>query len=201
MAVSFSFSVVTRMLQRSPEIVEKIDLLVSISGIVDQRDFKWSRRNIFFSRTVCRLLMRRLPAAIVSRLVLRGPIIRSIYRIAERKHPKLRDADSSERAERINFEIKLWKINDFRTWMETCLIMLRLNLGHSHVALPVYHVSVDDDHYFDNLRVEQHMRAIYKDFHLIKTKLPAHVPTILATPKDVEPFVPPKIRQLLRKKA
>jgi hypothetical protein len=48
--------------------------------------------------------------------------------------------------------------------------------------------------------VEEHMRAIYKEFNLIKTKMPAHAPTIMASKKDVQGFVPPKLRQLLRKK-
>jgi hypothetical protein len=66
--------------------------------------------------------------------------------------------------------------------------------------LPVYHVAVENDHYFDNLVVEEHMRAIFKDFNLIKTKMLVHAPTVMASKKDVVAFVPPALRQQLRKK-
>lgn len=199
-AVSYGFAVITRMLQRYPEIVKKVDLLVSISGIVDKKDFRWKPLNLFLAHSGTWVFRHRTPAFLVKQIGLRPLFIKPLYRIVEKKHPKLKDANETDRAERINFELKLWKINDFRTWMETCCAMFMLDLSGTHVDLPVYHVAVDNDHYFDNLLVEQHMRAIYKDFELVKTKLPAHAPTVLATAKDVEPFVPPKIRKLLRKK-
>jgi len=200
MAISLGFAIVTRMLQRYPELAKKVDILISLSGMVNKNDFRWKRRNFIVFRYGSSLLSRRFPAALGQHIALRGPLIRATYRFVEKKHPKLRDANASERADRIAFEIHLWKINDLRTYMDSAVTMLKMDLGSRHVNLPVYHVAVDDDHYFDNLKVEQHMRRIYKDFHLIKTKLPAHMPTILASAKEAAPFIPPKIRQLLRQK-
>lgn len=200
MAISLGFAIVTRMLQRYPEIAKKVDLLISVSGMVNKNDFRWKRRNFIPMRWGASLFSRRLPAAFGHHLVLRGPFIRTAYHMVEKKHPKLRDAKPAQRDDRIAFEIELWKINDLRTYMDTAVTMLKLDLGSSHVDLPVYHVAVDDDHYFDNLQVEQHMRRIYNDFYLIKTKLPAHMPTVLATAKEAGPFIPAKIRQLLRQK-
>lgn len=199
-AVSYGFAVVTRMLQRYPEILKKVELVVSISGVVNKKDFRWKRRNLIVSHSAAWLFSHSFPAFLARKITLRSPVIRTLYKIAENKHPKLRDAGKDERAERIDFEVILWKINDFRTWMYTCLTMFNLDLHGQHLSLPVYHVAVDDDHYFDNLVVEQHMRAIYNDFTLIMGQASAHVPTVIATAADAAHFIPPALRRLLNKK-
>lgn len=196
-AVSYGFAVITRMFQKYPELVKKVDLLVSISGIVNKDDFRWKKHNVFLMKNGARLFSRRVPALLATFIGIRAPVIKGLYSIAETKHPKLRDATGKERKKRIAFEVILWKQNDFRTWMETCVSMFRLDLSGQPVDLPVYHVAIDSDHYFDNSLVEEHMRNIYKDFTLIKGKGSAHVPTIIATPKEAAIFIPESLRRLL----
>jgi pimeloyl-ACP methyl ester carboxylesterase len=201
MAISYGFAIVTRMLQKYPEIAKKVDLLVSWVGFVHGGDFKWNKRTVFWLRQGAWVFSHRLPAALVQHLGLRSFFIRRAYLYVEDKHPKFKNVENeTERDERIKFEIKLWQINDFRTYMACNYKMFKMNLCGDHVDLPVYHVAVENDHYFNNVVVEEHMRAIYKEFNLIKTKMPAHAPTIMASKKDVQGFVPPKLRQLLRKK-
>ncbi len=199
-AVSYGFSVVTQMLQRYPELAGRVDLLVSISGTVNKHEFRWKRSSILSLHFIAWLTSHRLPAALVKLFILRGPVIRGLYSLAENRHPKLKDANPKERQARLDFEIKLWKLNDYRTYAAASLTIFRLDQTKTPIKLPVVHVAVDDDHYFDSTLVEQDMRLIYGDFEIIKTKLAAHAPTILATPKDVEPFVPRRVRELLRKK-
>lgn len=198
-ASSYGFAVVTRMLQRYPDITQRVDLLISISGLTHKSDFKWKKHNSFLLFGTARLFSKKIPAFLAKSIILRAPIIRLLYRAAESWHPKLKDADPTQRSERINFEVKLWKSNDFRTWTYTSASLSKLNLAGSHVGLPVYHVSIDDDHYFNQVAVEEHMRHIYRDFKLVKSKLPAHAPTVIATPEEVAPYIPPKIRALLRR--
>jgi pimeloyl-ACP methyl ester carboxylesterase len=201
MAISYGFAVVTRMLQKYPEISKKVDLLVSWVGFVHKDDFKWQKRTIRFFKYGCWFFSQRLPAAFMQHIMLRGPIIRKSYRMVEDRHPKFKNVENEkDRDERINFEITLWQINDFRTYMACNYKMFKMNLCGEHVDLPVYHVAVENDHYFDNLVVEEHMRAIFKDFNLIKTKMLVHAPTVMASKKDVVAFVPPALRQQLRKK-
>lgn len=200
-AVSYGFAVTTRMLQRYPELVKKIDLLVSISGIISKNDFRWKKRSIFVSKNGSRVLSRRIPGFLATKLVLRGPIIRGLYKVVEDTHPKLRDADPADRQERVDFEIILWKINDFRTWMATCVTMFTLDLTGMPVNLPVYHVAVDNDHYFNTSVIEEHMRAIYSDFTLVKGHGQAHVPTVISTAKEAGIFIPPILRRILNQKS
>jgi pimeloyl-ACP methyl ester carboxylesterase len=198
-AISYGFAVVTKMLQRYPDIAKRVNLLFSFSGLTNKDDFRWKKRNIILLYIGAWIFTNRFMAFLATKLALRAPVIKLFYRLAEAKHPKLKDANKEERNARIDFEIKLWKINDFRTWLYSATTMFRLNLSGHHVDLPVYHLSVDDDHYFNQVKVEEHMRQIYKDFMLIKTKTKAHAPTIMASAKDVAPLVPSKVRALLRK--
>jgi pimeloyl-ACP methyl ester carboxylesterase len=201
MAISYGFAITTRMLQKYPEISKKVDILVSWVGFVHADDFRWKNSTIFFFKYGSRFFSYRFPAYIVQNFLLKKFFIRRAYLSVENKHPKFKNTENvKDRDERINFEVVLWKINDFRTYMACNYKMFDMNLCKEHVDLPVYHVAVENDHYFDNLVVEEHMRAIYKEFNLIKTKMSAHAPTVLATKKDVEGFVPSKLRQVLRKK-
>jgi pimeloyl-ACP methyl ester carboxylesterase len=201
MAISYGFAVVTRMLQKYPEIAKKVDLLVSWVGFVHKDDFKWKKSTIFWLKSGSWVFAHRLPAAFVQHAGLRGPFIRKTYHMVEDRHPKFKNVENvEEREKRIDFEIVLWQINDIRTYMACTNKMFAMNLCGEHVDLPDYHVAVENDHYFNNLVVEEHMRAIYKDFNLIQTKMPVHAPTVIATKKEVEAFVPPKLRQVLRKK-
>lgn len=196
-AMSFGFVVVTRMLQKYPEIAAKVDILVSIVGFVHKDDFLFKKRNFYMLRYGSSVLSWRFPAWFAKTFVLRGPMIRGAYKMVEDKHVKLKDGDAEERKRRIDFEVRLWKINDVRTYAYTALTMFTLDLCKESVKLPVWHVAVDPDRYFNNHYVEQHMRIIFSDVTIVHSKMNGHAPTVVASAKDAAPFVPSKIRKLL----
>lgn len=197
MAMSFGFVIVTRMLQRYPELVGKVDGLVSIVGFAHVDDFRFKRRNLLFFRYMASFFSNHLPAWFLKHFVLRSICIRLAYLMVASRHSKLKDANKTERDNRINFEIGLWKQNDIRTYMDTTVTMLTLNICDKRVNLPVHHVAVDHDRYFDNHMVEQHLRVIYDDFTMVKSKMLAHAPTVVADAKAAAPFIPLRIRRLL----
>jgi pimeloyl-ACP methyl ester carboxylesterase len=199
-ATSFGFAVVTRMLQRFPEIAKKVDILISLVGFVHHEDFHIKRRNFWLLRYLSVVGSRRLPAWCIRHVILRPTTIRLAYRLVADKHSKLKDADAAERDLRINFEIGLWHNNDFRTYADTAITMFTLDLCHEQVDLPVYHIAVDHDRYFNNDIVEQHLGVIYNKVEIIRSKMPNHGPTVVATAKDAAPFIPPKLRRLLAQK-
>jgi hypothetical protein len=97
-------------------------------------------------------------------------------------------------------EIILWKINDIRTWGKTLLEILTLDNCNKRVDLPVYHVAAKKDRYFNNTKVEHHMRRIFSEFNVFYTKVPNHAPTIIADAKTAAPFIPTGLRKLMAKK-
>lgn len=198
-ALSLGFAITTRMLQKYPEIAKKVELLISVVGFVHHEDFKFRRRNFLFFRYGSSFFSNRLPAWIGQHLILRPSIIRATYKLAADSNAKMKDADKAEQDMRINFEITLWKANDLRTYMDTSISMLTLNLCDKTVDLPVYHVAVSLDRYFDNHLVEQHLNVIYSKVTVVPAHMPAHAPTVIADAKAAAGIIPLQIRRLLNK--
>lgn len=199
LGMSYGFLVVTRMLQKYPELAKKVDLLISVVGFAHKDDFKIKRRNYWTLRLVSALLMHKWPSAFVRHIILRPLPIKTMYRLVEKNHPKFMDGDREERDRRIAFEVHLWQCNDVQTYFYTGHDIFTADVTKHRVNLPVHHVAVDADRYFDNLTVEQHMRRIFTDYEQYDAKMPNHAPSTIATAKDAAPFIPPKIRQILRK--
>lgn len=199
--LSFGFVVITRMLQKYPEIAKKVDLTISIAGFAHRDDFAYKKSRLLLFKFGTFLLSNRLAAAFIKYAVLRPLFIQTTYRSMANRNPKLKNASSQQLKDWIEFEITLWRINDPRTYMETGLSMLTLKPLPVHVDLAVHHVALKNDRYFNNIRVEQHLREIYTDCLVYDINLPVHAPSVLATARDAAPFIPPKLRNKLRQKS
>lgn len=203
--LSLGFAVITRMLQKYPEITKQVEVLVSFAGFAHKSDFKYKKRTYYTFRFLTWWLSRRLPAAFIKYVLFRKVVIKFAYAVLEPifvkgANTKIRNASDEEKTARIDFEVYLWQCNDARTYMDIGHSMFTLDLTGTHVDTSVYHVAIKGDRYFNNLSVEEHMTNIFKDFILIKANLPAHSPSIIATAKDAAPFVPPPLRRILNQK-
>lgn len=199
LGMSMGFLVTTRMLQKYPELVKKIDLLVSVVGFAHKDDFILPKRIKWPLRVAASIGSRKYPALFLKTFILRGPVIRGCYALVANNHSKLKDADAAEKKRRVDFEVGLWKSNDIRTYMDTTITMLSANVCDIQVPLAVHHVAVDVDRYFDNHRVEQHLAVIYHSVYVINSAFKAHAPTVVANAKEAAPFIPPQLRRLLSK--
>lgn len=195
--MSYGFLVVTRMLQRHPDIANKVDLLVSIVGFVHRQDFKFKSRNYWLLRTGATVFSRKWPARFIRHIVLRKFNIKLAYKLVADKHSKLKDANSEELQKRVAFEVILWQCNDVRTYMETGRSMLTVDLCNQKVPVKLYHIAVNEDRYFDNTVVEQHLNVIYEKVTMVPTTMPAHAPSVIANAEAAAPFVPSRIRRVL----
>lgn len=198
--MSFGFIVVTRMLQKYPDLAKRVDAVISVVGFVHHDDFHIKRRWFYLFRYLTPIVGTRLLSSFVQHVCYQPIFIRTVYHLVENKHEKLKDATPEIREKRINFEIGLWRSNEVRTYMKTTHEMFTLDLCNQTVDLPVYHISVDLDRYFDNYLVEQHMRIIFSDYINVKSKMGGHSHTVIATAKEVAPFFPPQIRKVLAKR-
>jgi hypothetical protein len=85
--------------------------------------------------------------------------------------------------------------------MKTTTEFLDLDNCDRQIDLPVYHLGVKADRYFDNELVEQHFRVIFNDYHLLDMlELGNHAPSVIADEKAASVFIPPKLRRLLQQK-
>ena len=194
--ISYGFAVATNMLQRYPELAAKVDFVVSIAGFARYDDFNFKPSKFRLMKNSTRVLKSRVPSKL-ARAVINGYTVQKAYTTLADKNAKMKDATPAQLKERIAFEKKLWRINDMRTHFYTADSMFKIDLCNKQVKLPVYHVAIRDDQYLNNKLVEQHLAVIYASVQVIDIKLDAHMPTIVATPKEVAPFIPQKLRRLL----
>jgi pimeloyl-ACP methyl ester carboxylesterase len=197
--MSFGFVVATRMLQRYPELVGKVDLLVSIVGFAHKDDFTFSPSRTRFYKTLSWVFSHKVPALIFRYVALNRLALRTFYaktHNAKKKFAGVTDSDDFERL--MNIEIELWHKNDVRTQMITSGEFLTLDNCKSQIDLPVWHIGTANDHFFDHAVVEQHMRVIFTDFHEGEAKIASHAPSVIADYEMALPLIPQVLRDVLR---
>lgn len=198
-SMSFSFLIATKMLQKYPDIAKQVDLLISSVGFVHSDDFSLPKYQLAGLKALSLVLQYNPFAWIAKNTILSGPAVRAFYNFIGVKHTKMQDAGSkSVKEKRIKAEVILWQINDVRTRMKTIYDSLNIDLLDKKIDLPVHHVYVDGDRFFNNQVVEQHMRIIYNDFIGITTDIVGHMPSIVATKKEADVFIPKELKKLLK---
>lgn len=198
--MSLGFVVVTRMLQKYPELTNSVQDLVSVVGFGHHEDFIFSPSRKRFYRFASWLFSKRITSIIFRVLFLQPFYLRRAYKHSRYAKEKFSKMSKKLLKQTMEMEIRLWTINDIRTQMKTNHQMLTLDNTKTHVNLPVWHVASKKDRYFNHVKVEEHLRQIFNDFRIAYTTDPNHAPTIIADAKAAAPFIPPEIRRLLRKK-
>ena len=196
--MSLGFVIATRMLQRYPELSKKVDMLVSFAGFAHHDDFTFSKPRMTAYLTGARLFSLPGASGFFRHVCLNSHILRTVYRHTNNAKDKFKDVHGEELERLLEFEVRLWHDNDVRTYMKTTVEFLTLDNCKKQVDLPVYHIAVDADRYFNNVIVEQHMSVIFKEFHLLANlKIGNHAPSVIADAKSAAPFIPPKMRRIL----
>ncbi len=199
MGMSLGFVIATRMLQRYPELAKKVDVLVSMVGFTRKDDFTLSAPRQKAYLLMCNVFKTRLGSSFFYHLVLAPPVIRAFYGKTHNAKKKFRHLSADKKRAMMDFEVMLWRVNEVRTYMETGKIMLTVDNCGVQIDLPVHHISVAGDQYFDNNVVEQHMRVIFNDFTNHIAHLPNHAPTVIETKEAAGIFMPDSLRKVLKK--
>lgn len=195
--VSFSVPIYIRMLQKYPELQDKILYCVSLSGFVHHQDFKFNKFELFFIKIGTIILSRRFPSEIISKVFLKKSIMKSILKIdyLNRKQGKSNKDDIEQR---VDLDAKLWVINDFRTSIFTYKEMFKLDLCNTTVKNRIYHLTNEGDYFFNKNIVEQHLQIIFKDFKHLNTDNDMHIPFVGANIKIVRDYIPKELFKLLK---
>jgi pimeloyl-ACP methyl ester carboxylesterase len=198
--VSFGFLVATRTLQRYPELASRVEFLVSAAGFMRQDDFIFSRRRFLAYRYSAALFSIPPLPFVFRHLGLNAPVLRAVYARTNNAKHKFAQADGQDEFDRMmDMEVKLWQVNDVRTYMRTTVELLTVDNCKTQVNLPVWHVYTKNDHFFDHRIVEQHMRVVFSDFHGAPIKLKSHTISVLATKQESADMIPPVLRRAIRK--
>lgn len=197
--MSFGFVVATRMLQRYPELVNKVDMLVSLVGFAHHDDFIFTPTRLRFYKLFTATLSHKVPSVIFRYVALNRFVLRTFYARTHNARKKFASAETPEAFQRLmDVEVGLWQTNDIRTQFVTANEFFSLDNCKTHIALPVWHVTTQNDHFFDHAVVEQHMRVIFTDFYEVETTIPSHAPSVIADAEMAAPLVPEKLRKALQ---
>ncbi len=194
---SFGFVVATRMLQRYPDLATKVDVLVSTVGFTHHNEFLFSKPRYHAYLNGARFFEHRLPALFFKNVLLNPLVIRTAYRHTRNAKSKFAGLTPQELRTMLAFEVHLWRCNEVRTYMKTTIEFLTLDNCQVRVPLPVWHVSVDADRYFDNDLIKEHLHVIFDKVTVVRAKLNSHAPSIIADKETARGLIPYKIRNLL----
>lgn len=197
--ISYGFIVVTRMLQRNPELVKKVDLLVSIVGFMHRDDFLFKPLERKFYHRATRVLAARPVPFLIRYLALNKFVIKNLYIRLPAGRRRFLEMKTDDFKIMMDFEVKLWQSNDVRTHWATTSEFLNLDNCRGKIDLPIWHVVSSSDHYFNNYNVEQHMKVVFKDYTQVVMKSHAHTPSIMGNKKEMAVMLPAKLKRELAK--
>ena len=197
--VSFGFVIATRMLQKYPELAKKVDLVVSIVGFTHHEDFIYSRQQKRLFRRAARFFATRPMAFLIRRLALNKFVLKTLYARMPNSKRRMIEVTPEEFDTTMDFEVKLWQANHVRTHWLTTSAFFNLDNLQQRIGLPVVHIISEQDHYFENRIVEQHMRVIFKNYRKYIIKSKAHTPSVLADKYAMAILLPAGLRRLLAK--
>lgn len=159
--VSFGFVVATRMLQRYPDLAKKVDLLVSLGGLMHGDDFllKPLRRRLV--RGLVRIGGTRPVALLMKYLCFNDPVVRVLCpRIAPARR-MLATMSPLSTETIVGRESRAWQINDVSSHWRTLSQCLVLDNCKQKVEVPVWSVVPQDDRLLDSAIVEQHVLVVF----------------------------------------
>lgn len=196
--MSLGFVIVTRMLQRHPELIGRVNKLVSLFGFASSNDFKMSASSKFWNSLLAKTFSLPITSDFYRLLLLNPFVLRAGYHKTKNARQKFEGLSIEQKHDNMEFEIKLWQANDLRTHMQTAAEFLDFDNTHTKVNLPVYHVAVHNDRYFNNQSVENHFRQVFSDYHLIvELSGGTHAPTVVRTAAEAEPLTPKEMLDIL----
>lgn len=200
LAISFGFVIVTRMLQRYPELAKKIDILVSVAGFMDRSEFLWSPKTRTFYRFGTRLFATRPVSFLIRYVALNKFVVNSLTRLMPKSKHRYIEISPEVFKTTMDFEVKIWRANDVRTHWLTTSQFFTLDNTKVHINSPVVHVVSKGEHYFNNIVVEQHMRRVFSSYKKFTAASAAHVPHTTADKEATAVMLPAGLRRLLSKK-
>lgn len=197
---SIGFPMVARMLQKHPAMIDQIDMLISVVGFVEKGEIRFSKKRYWIYRIMTAIILRPLPAFFYKHVVLRPIFIRHLYRHMYNAKEKFYGMNAAELKAAVELEVKLWRSNDPRTYMATGNMIFNMNITHSRINMPVHHIAVKNDRYFNNPLVKKDLGKIFADVDIHQTSMKSHMPSVIASSEQAAPLIPESMRKLLRKK-
>lgn len=195
--MSFGFVVVTRMLQKYPELDKKVSLLINLSGFAHKNDIKltsWQKKQV-------KLYAKLFSFSSTARLYRWFVYDEYIYKIIhQNKSKELDKLSNKEKTKLLRSEISDQKKNDTRTHMFVLREVMKLDNTKQTIDLPVWSLVGKFDEYLYAENVRSHLESIFSKYHEIKLKKSTHkINYYDMTPEYINNSIPYKLKTLLNR--
>jgi pimeloyl-ACP methyl ester carboxylesterase len=168
--ISFGFVVATRMLQRYPELVSKVDFVVSVAGFMHRDDFAIGPAKRRMLGVAARLLAVRPLAWIVRYTALALPATYNAYAKIPASTTCLLAMEPFAEHRKPEAEKNLWQLNDLSTHCRVMAACMKVDNCRSTVALPVWYLYPRQGGCIDEAIAKQHMLIAYQACHILPIK-------------------------------
>jgi len=142
----------------------------------------------------------KLFAILFYNIALHPQLLKAIYRHTPNAKTKYAHISNDMLRDASDFEVKLWRDDDTRTYMIMGNAMLSLNNLQPRIPVNVHHVHTNDDQYFNNQVVEQNMQVAFTGYSGHPIELSSHAPLIMTSKKEARELIPQSIQKAVFKK-
>ncbi len=181
--IGFGQVLVTRMLQRYPDLAKKVNVVVGFGGIARFDDLKLGRIKRIINRLSLRLAATRLVSGMIKLFYLQPWILR-------KRFSRMAPEAAAE-------EVALWRTNDLRTHYLTTLELVKLDNCQQQINRPLWYVSTPASKKVENHRLIQHLGVIYSDVFEIRSRIRNDAVGTVSYGRNKAQLLPAKLRRAL----
>ena len=196
----YGFLVVTRMLQKFPEIASRTDVLISLDGFAHHDDLRKNRINRIPYLIISMLFRQPILMRLGRNILLNPSLLKRFY---AKKYATSHEFDHLSLVQKraaVAMEVGLWRVNDVKTYLSNISTMWTVNNCRVRVDLPVWQLFTKGQAVIDPHTVEQRLRVIYSHYHKIEISAEPLLISGIIKPQSTAAIIPRKLRRLLQKK-
>jgi pimeloyl-ACP methyl ester carboxylesterase len=194
--IGYGFVIATKMLQRNPEIIKKVNLVISLDGYARYDDFELSslRRKLL---STAYWIGSYGPFSALAKISFFNSNARRLRYKLLKNDAFYKQLTPENQIRYLNSKLLASKRINLRTYFRTKFEILTLDNCHVHINTPIWHVSLSDDKKNQDVII-QHLQVIYSNYYSSNVKVDHHI-LIMLNSQISGRLVPPRLRRLLSK--
>jgi pimeloyl-ACP methyl ester carboxylesterase len=196
--LSFGFVVVTRMLQKYPELSKKINMLVDVAGFMHHEELKLNNQAKLKMKVYTRTLTVNPPLSIYGAILLRPHLYNRISKRMRTIQQKS-NLDQKEFKTKHASDLKLRRKNHVKTHMFTLRELVSLDNIKMPVDLPVWNITGLHEEHLQKEKTTEYLEKVYKKVNTVKLKSPKPDPFMLYSADEIDAMMPKRIKSALNK--
>lgn len=198
-AMSFGFLVVTRMLQKYPQVQQWTDVVISFVGFGRDSDFKNLEAKRRWYIPISRIFSTKAGGWFIQNIIFNPVGLRLMFAVFRTFNPKYKHAmvNNPEASQRM--ELDLWQSNDARTRFAIYKQLFNFDLvkGSKLIDVSLHDLTTATDQYLDPRHVTVTLRKLYQPVTSSRANLALHAPSIIGNKAEVTAIFSDEVKGIL----